>query len=112
MQDFVELSFLQCSYCGILSTFYVVGICPVGFCLVGFCPVGFCPGFIHIKCDMNVLDKSISPQLVLLHQLQGHHGSGLFNIPVPDRRNQRLTESYPRFIQTLVTHECYLLEYP
>ena len=64
MQHFVELSFLQCSYCGILSTFYVVGICPVGFCLVGFCPVGFCPvgfcpGFIHIKCDMNVLDSLV-----------------------------------------------------
>ena len=38
MQDFVELIFLQFSYCGILSTFYVVGFCPVGFCLVGFCP--------------------------------------------------------------------------
>ena len=38
MQDFLELS-----YCGILSTFYVVGFCPVGFCPVGFCPYGFCP---------------------------------------------------------------------
>ena len=26
------------SYCGILSTFQVVGFCPVGFCPVGFCP--------------------------------------------------------------------------
>ena len=43
MQDFVEFIFLKFSYCGILSTFYVVGFCPVGFCLVGFCPVGFCP---------------------------------------------------------------------
>ena len=33
MQDFVELIFLQFPYCGILSTFYVVGFCPVGFCL-------------------------------------------------------------------------------
>ena len=38
MQDFVEIIFLQFSYCGILSTFHVVGFCPVGFCLVGFCP--------------------------------------------------------------------------
>ena len=28
---------------GILSTFYIVGCCPVGFCVVGFCSVGFCP---------------------------------------------------------------------
>ena len=28
-KHFVELSFLQFSYCGILSTFYVVGFCPL-----------------------------------------------------------------------------------
>ena len=32
--------FLHFSYCGILSTFHIVGFYPVG-----FCPVGFCPGF-------------------------------------------------------------------
>ena len=55
MQDFVELSFLQFSYCGIPPTFHVVGPRPVGFRPVGprpqgfrpvgFRPVGFCPGF-------------------------------------------------------------------
>ena len=48
MQDFVELIFLKFPYCGILSTFYVVGFCPVGFCLKVWDfvrTVGFCPGF-------------------------------------------------------------------
>ena len=54
MQDFVELS-----YCGILSTFYVVGFCPVG-----FCPVGFCPGFPkQIWMDsVNTDMRAIRPQ--------------------------------------------------
>ena len=39
-----------------MSTFHVVGFCPVGFRLVGFCPVGFCPGFCvgirHPECQV------------------------------------------------------------
>ena len=46
MQDFVELIFLQFSYYGILSSFYVVG-----FCLVGFCPV-----FAKNVCIKNIID--------------------------------------------------------
>ena len=30
--------FLHFSYCGIVSSFHVVGFCPVGFCLVRSCP--------------------------------------------------------------------------
>ena len=63
MEDFVELIFLQFSYCGILFIFQVVGFCPVGFCPVGFCPwgfcpvgfcpVGFCPGFVFMVHDIS-----------------------------------------------------------
>ena len=37
-KQFQSIFLVNFSYCGILSTFQVVGFCPVGFCPVGFCP--------------------------------------------------------------------------
>ena len=57
------------SYCGILSTFHVVGFCPVGFCLVGFCLVGFClVGFCHVGfCPVGFCPVGFCPGFVPRH---------------------------------------------
>ena len=75
--DFVELIFLQFSYCGILSTFYLVGFCPVG-----FCPKGGILSRIHEE-HANKLDISISDAVVM----QSCKLSETFSLPMSDKPN-------------------------